>query len=74
MEDKRRDRFKFTRTKTESLVFTGFIKSTDHRPTDQPTTDHLLTNPPNNRPQTHRPTNPIITDPFDKILFQSLDQ
>ena len=44
--------------------FKGFIKSTNHRPTN-----HLLTDPP-----THRPTDPIITDPADKILFQRFDQ
>ena len=37
----------------------------DLPPTDQPTTDHVLTDPP---------TDPIITDPTDKILFQRLDQ
>ena len=57
----------------------GFIKSTDHRPTDPPTTDqqttdHLLIDPPTNRPPIHRPTDPIFTDPTDKILFQRLNK
>ena len=52
----------------------GFIKSTDHRPTDPPTTDqqttdHLLIDPPTNRPPIHR-----FTDPTDKILFQRLNK
>ena len=38
-----------------------FIKSTD-----QPTTDHLLTDAPTNLPLTQRPIDPIITDPTDK--------
>ena len=52
----------------------SFIKSNDPPTIDQPTTDHLLTDPPTNRPPTYRSTDPIITDPTDKILFQRLDQ
>ena len=37
-----------------------FIKFTDRRPTDHP-------------PLTHRPTDPILTDPTDKIPFKRLD-
>ena len=33
--------------------FLGFIKSTDHRPTIQPTTDQLSTDPSNTNPTTH---------------------
>ena len=40
---------------------------------DQSTTGHLLTDRPTNRPTDHRPTDQIITDPTDKILFQGLD-
>ena len=55
------------------LFRAGFIKSTEHRaPTNQPTTDYLLTEPPNHRPPNHRPTDPILTDPTDKILFKRL--
>ena len=32
---------------------TGFIKTTDHRPTDPPTTFHLPTNTPTTYPPTH---------------------
>ena len=51
----------------ETIPQWGFIKSSDHRPLshqpiDQPTTD----------PATHRHTDPIITDPTDKILFQRI--
>ena len=42
--------------------------------TDQATTDHLLTDPTTNRSPTHRPTDPIITDSTEKILFQRLDK
>ena len=63
MEDKRRDRFKFTRTKTESLVFTGFIKSTDHRPTDHRPLTHRPTDQPTTNPPTHRPN---WQDPISK--------
>ena len=45
---------------THTYTQTGFIKSTDNRPTDQPTTDHLLTDLP-------------TTDATDKILFQRID-
>ena len=33
----------------------GFIKTTDHRPTDPPTTVQLPTDPPTTYPPTHRP-------------------
>ena len=52
----------------KSLNFATFRVLLNPPTTDQPTTNHLLTDPP-----THRPTNPILTDPSDKILFKRLD-
>ena len=33
----------------------GFMKTTDHQPTDPPTTYHLPAEPPTTYPPTHRP-------------------
>ena len=55
---------KTNRLKNYALPKRGFITSTDHRPTNQSA----------KRPPTHWPTDPIIADPTDKILFQRRDQ
>ena len=54
--------------KSSRLRESGFIKSTDRRPTDPPTTFHLPTDPPATYPPTHRPVVINLLKTEDQIL------
>ena len=48
------DRFDMSANKSVKYLFYGFIKTTDHRPTDPTTTYHLPIDPPTTYPSTHQ--------------------
>ena len=51
----------------------GFIKTTDHKPTDHPTTFHLPRDPPTTYPPNHRPTDRLTIMKILKIENQILN-